>query len=67
MLGAAEGAIVTIESVALPKGSFCKIQPHETKFIEVSNPKAVLERALSKLACLTQGDTLSIEYVALAF
>lgn len=38
-----EGSEVIVRSVNLKKGSFVKIRPHETKFIELSNPKAVLE------------------------
>lgn len=36
-----EGGDVTIESVNLRKGTFVKIRPHETAFIDLPNPKAV--------------------------
>lgn len=38
-----------------------KLQPHETKFIDLNNPKAVLEYQLRNFTCLHEGDTISIE------
>ena len=35
----AEGDIIRLRSAALPKGSYVKIQPHTTDFINISNPK----------------------------
>ena len=35
----AEGDIICIRSASLPKGSYVKIQPHTTDFINISNPK----------------------------
>ena len=31
-------------------------------FLEVSNPRVVLERALRKFTCLTVGDVIQIQY-----
>ena len=42
----AEGDIIRVRSASLPKGSYVKIQPHTTDFINISNPKAVLETTL---------------------
>jgi ubiquitin fusion degradation protein 1 len=36
-----EGSEIILRSVNLKKGTFIKIQPHETKFIDLSNPKAM--------------------------
>mgnify|MGYP000078779028 CR=1 FL=1 len=57
-----EGDDVSIESAILPKGTYVKLQPHKTAFIDLPNPKAVLENALRKYACLTKGDSIVIEF-----
>lgn len=66
-LGITEGGDVTVESVRLPRGTFVKIQPHETAFIDLPNPKAVLENALRSYACLSQGDTIAIQFAGRRF
>lgn len=53
------GDLVNLKNVSLPKGSFIKIQPHITKFIDIANPKAVLETALRNFTCLTEVQLLS--------
>uniref|UniRef100_A0A1I8M523 Ubiquitin fusion degradation protein 1 homolog n=1 Tax=Musca domestica TaxID=7370 RepID=A0A1I8M523_MUSDO len=57
-----EGDILTIESVSLPVAKFSKFQPHSTDFLDITNPKAVLENALRNFACLTTGDVIAIKY-----
>ncbi|XP_075160713.1 ubiquitin fusion-degradation 1-like isoform X1 [Haematobia irritans] len=57
-----EGDILTIESVSLPVAKFSKFQPHSTDFLDITNPKAVLENALRNFACLTTGDVVAIKY-----
>lgn len=57
-----EGAIIELESISLPVAEFVKIQPQSVDFLDISNPKAVLERALRTFACLTVGDTIAINY-----
>ena len=57
-----EGSIVSIRSATLPKGTFVKLQPHTKDFLDISNPKAVLERTLRGYACLTKGDTICLPY-----
>lgn len=61
-LALSEGSDVSIEFVKLPKGTFVKIQPHETAFIDLPNPRAVLENALRNYLCLTQGDSIVVEF-----
>ncbi len=46
-----------------PKGKFVKLQPHKTEFIELPDPRAILERNLSKYVCLTKGDTIQVQVV----
>ena len=38
-----------------------KLRPHQTKFIELNNPKAVLEYQLRNFTCLHEDDTITIE------
>lgn len=61
-LGVEEGSLVTIKSTSLPLGKFVKIQPQSVDFLDVSDPKAVLERAFRSFSTLTQGDIISISY-----
>ncbi|KAG9123296.1 ubiquitin fusion degradation protein [Ceratobasidium sp. 392] len=62
-----EGDPIRITSANLVKGSFVKIQAQEKEFIEVSDPKAVLESSLRNFAALTQGDIFEIQYNTLTF
>ncbi|CAH1801419.1 unnamed protein product [Owenia fusiformis] len=57
-----EGALVGIECISLPVATFTKFQPQSTDFLDISNPKAVLENALRNFACLSTGDILAIKY-----
>jgi ubiquitin fusion degradation protein 1 len=57
-----EGDIVEIESVSLPVATFSKFQPQSVHFLDITNPKAVLENALRNFACLTAGDLIAIKY-----
>jgi ubiquitin fusion degradation protein 1 len=57
-----EGDIVEIESVSLPVATFSKFQPQSPQFLDITNPKAVLENALRNFACLTTGDSIAIKY-----
>ena len=47
-LGMVEGEQIVIESASPVKGSFLKLRPHKTEFIELSNPKVILEKAMSR-------------------
>lgn len=57
-----EGNMVNIESVSLPVATFSKFQPQSTDFLDITNPKAVLENELRSFACLTTGDVIAIGY-----
>ena len=59
---AEEGQEVIITTQNLPKGNFLKIQPHETAFIELTNPKAILENELTNYSCLMEGENININY-----
>lgn len=57
-----EGSMVKIESVSLPVATFSKFQPQSVDFLDITNPKAVLENELRSFACLTTGDVIAISY-----
>lgn len=57
-----EGALVTVTNVSLPKATFVKLQPQSTDFLEISNPRVVLEHALRNYSCVTKDDIIQIPY-----
>lgn len=57
-----EGSMISISNVNLPKGTFVKFQPQSSDFLNIANPKAVLEAKLRNFTCLTKGDTIPISY-----
>jgi ubiquitin fusion degradation protein 1 len=56
------GDLVQIKSTSLAPASLVKLQPQSTNFLDISDPKAVLENAFRNFATLTQGDVFSFEY-----
>lgn len=56
------GDLVQIKSTDLPSGKFIKLQAQSTSFLEISDPKAVLENAFRNFSCLTKGDVFTFEY-----
>ncbi|KAG0723700.1 Ubiquitin recognition factor in ER-associated degradation protein 1 [Chionoecetes opilio] len=57
-----EGELVHIESRSLPVATFSKFEPQSVEFLDITNPKAVLENALRNFACLTQDDVVALNY-----
>lgn len=57
-----EDDTIQIESVSLPVATFSRFQPQSTDFLDISNPKAVLENGLRNFACLTTEDMIAIKY-----
>ena len=55
-----EGSEIILRNVNLKKGKFVVLQPHETAFINLANPKAILEQELTNYSCLMKGDTINI-------
>jgi ubiquitin fusion degradation protein 1 len=56
------GDLLQTKSTDLPLGSFIKLQPQNTSFLEISDPKAVLETAFRNFSCLTVGDVFTFSY-----
>jgi len=57
-----EGSMLLVENTQLPIGSYAKFQPQSVDFLDISNPKAVLENSLRNFACLSTNDVIVIEY-----
>lgn len=57
-----EGELLNVESVSLPIATFSRFQPQSEDFLDITNPKAVLENGLRSFACLTTGDLIAIKY-----
>ncbi|KAJ7581233.1 ubiquitin fusion degradation protein I [Mycena floridula] len=62
-----EGDPIRITGAELPKGKFVKLQAQTVHFLEISDPKAVLEQALRNFSALTQGDIIEISYNSIVF
>ncbi|KAK9452924.1 ubiquitin fusion degradation protein UFD1-domain-containing protein [Dipodascopsis uninucleata] len=56
------GSLVVISSASLPSGNFVKLQPQSPDFLDISDPKAVLENALRNFSTLTVDDIFEIKY-----
>lgn len=57
-----EGQLINVKSATLPKGTYTKLQPVDETFLDLTNPKAVLENALRNWSALTAGDVIIINY-----
>ncbi|CAK7264974.1 ubiquitin fusion degradation protein [Sporothrix epigloea] len=56
------GDMIQIKTTSLELARLVKLQPQSPAFLDISDPKAVLERAFRNFATLTKGDIFSFEY-----
>ncbi|KAF3941190.1 hypothetical protein ABW19_dt0201816 [Dactylella cylindrospora] len=56
------GDLIQVKSTDLPPGSFIKLQPQSVDFLDISDPKAVLENALRNFSALSKDDIFSFSY-----
>lgn len=56
------GDLVQIKSTDLPPGQRIKLQAQSTSFLDITDPKAVLENAFRNFSCLTKGDVFTFSY-----
>ncbi len=56
------GDMIQIKSASLELARMVKLQPQSPAFLEITDPKAVLERAFRNFATLTKGDIFTFEY-----
>jgi len=57
-----EGGLLSVKNVSLPKASFVKFKPQSADFLDISNPRAVLEKQLRTFSCVTVGDQICLPY-----
>lgn len=59
-----EGSEIILRNMNLQKGTYVRIRPHETAFIELNggNPKVILEEELRYYSVLHKGDAINIQY-----
>jgi len=56
------GDLVQIKSTDLPSASLVKLQPQDVNFLDITDPKAVLEKAFRQFSTVTKGDIFSFKY-----
>ena len=56
------GDMIQIRTTSLELAKMVKLQPQSVNFLDITDPKAVLERAFRNFASLTKGDVFSFEY-----
>ena len=62
-IGITEGQEVEIEKVCPVQGQYMKLRPHKTAFINLHDPKAVLEKIMSlDYPVVSQGQTIELYY-----
>lgn len=61
-LGLDPGSLTEVESTDLNQGTFVKLEPQSTDFLDISDPKVVLENALRHFTTLTVGDIFELNY-----
>ncbi|KAJ3045969.1 ubiquitin fusion degradation protein [Rhizophlyctis rosea] len=57
-----EGSLIHLKNTSLPLGHFVKLQAQSTKFLEITDPRAVLERSLRNYSALTKESIIEIKY-----
>jgi len=56
------GDLLQVKSTDLQPGKFIKLQPQSPAFLDISDPRAVLENAFRGFSCLTKGDIFTFSY-----
>ncbi|KAA0157648.1 hypothetical protein FNF29_00224 [Cafeteria roenbergensis] len=66
-IGAGEDCPIVVTNVSLPKATYVKLRPRRMAFVELTDPKGVLEVALREFTCVTQGVAIRIPYIGRTF
>jgi ubiquitin fusion degradation protein 1 len=56
------GDMIQIKTTSLELAKLVKLQPQSVNFLEITDPRAVLEKAFRNFAALTKGDVFNFEY-----
>jgi ubiquitin fusion degradation protein 1 len=62
-----EGSTIKITNANLPKAEFLKLEPLGAGFLQLDDPKLILESHLPTHTCLTLGDIISVPYKDLEY
>ena len=57
-----ESSLITVKNVSLSTATFVKFRAQSCDFLDITNPRAVLEYTLRKYTCLTTGDMICLPY-----
>uniref|UniRef100_A0A0K0ES12 Ubiquitin fusion degradation protein 1 homolog n=1 Tax=Strongyloides stercoralis TaxID=6248 RepID=A0A0K0ES12_STRER len=57
-----DGDLISVEYVQLPKATYAKLQPQSVDFLDITDPRAVLETELAKFCCFTINDLITFRY-----
>lgn len=57
-----EGDLLQVLTTDLPQGSFVQLEPQSPDFLNISDPKAVLENTMRNFSTLTKGDIFQFSY-----
>jgi len=57
-----EGALVQVRNISLPKAQYIKLRAQSVDFLDIQNPRVVLEYTLRKFSCATAGDVIKISH-----
>lgn len=61
------GDMIQIKTTSLELAKLVKLQPQSVRFLEIADPRAVLEAAFRNFAALTKGDVFTFEYAGEPF
>ena len=56
------GSLLKIATTDIPQGQYVNIEPQSVDFLDISDPKAVLENVLRNFSTLTVNDIIEISY-----
>lgn len=56
------GDMIQVKTTSLELAKLVKLQAQSTNFLDISDPRAVLEKAFRNFAALTKGDVFNFEY-----
>ena len=62
-LGIIDGDTVELVYQSIYQGNYIKIQPHSTSFIELDDPKLILEERLKNYVVLKKGESITIRHL----
>ena len=56
------GDMIQVKTTSLELAKLVKLQPQSVNFLDITDPRAVLEKAFRNFAALTKGDVFNFEY-----